>query len=231
MKNPIALWDLSRHFRTKLLQSAWMYVIFPVLCISGCQSTMSEDIQVYVSDFASGDLSQISNGNLGIFQDKSVMGFYHNDTVTLSLEGLPAHDALRITVELYVHDSWDGNVTGVGGPDLWVMALDDTEVLRTTFSNSPCTSSYCLYQSFPGSHPSFNQPKSGATSANLPGRCQYQNVAGWTSMYHITRIIPHRGNRASVIFWDEIKQTNARNQLCDESWSIGQITVSTVSIQ
>ncbi|MCC5936067.1 MAG: hypothetical protein JJU34_02180 [Lunatimonas sp.] len=231
MKNPITSYQPRRFMVPVIHQLVWWPLIFSFLGIIACQNTLEEDVQVYVSDFASGDLSNITNGTLTTFQGKAVIGFYHNDTVKLSLRGLPAHDALKITVELYVHDSWDGNVTGVGGPDLWMMELEGDQVLRTTFSNSPCTSSYCLYQSFPGNHPSFNRPKTGATSGELPGRCQYQNVAGWSSVYHITRTIPHRGYTAEFVFRDEIKQTNARNQLCDESWSLGQITVSTVSFR
>lgn len=212
-------------------QLVWCSLIVSFFGINACQTSLGEDLQVYASDFASGDLSNITNGKLATYQGKAVIGFYNNDTVTLSLGGLPPHDALKITVELFVHDSWDGNMTGVGGPDLWIMELEGGEVLRTTFSNSPCSSSYCLYQSFPGNYPTFSRPKTDATSGDLPGRCQYQNVAGWSSVYHITRTIPHRGYTAEFVFRDEIKQTNARNPLCDESWSLGQISVSTVSFR
>jgi hypothetical protein len=196
-----------------------------------CSPEINEDVRFYTSDFGSGNLENFMNAKLGTFNGKSVVGFYHNDTVTLSLSGLPAHDALKISFELYVHDSWDGNVMGVGGPDLWMLDVDGVEIMRTTFSNSPCTSSYCLQQSFPGTYPSFNNPKTGATSGTLPGRCQYQNVAGWTSVYHLTQLVPHRGYTAEIRFRDQIKQTNARNALCDESWSLGSVSVSTVTIR
>lgn len=210
----------------KALTSSILLLVLAML--EGCDFSLAEDVQVYQSDFGSGDVTNIENARPAEFMGSPVLGFYNAEEVTLSLFGIPAHDALQITVEIYIHDSWDGNVQDVGGPDIWYLGVDGENVLRTTFSNSPCTSSYCLYQSFPGQYPTFNTPKSGAEPTNLPGRCQYQNVAGWSSLYRISRVVPHTGTNALITLGDELKQTNARSQVCDESWSIKSIRVSTV---
>ena len=57
--------------------------------------------------------------------------------------------------------SWDGNFNGFkenDKPDMWIMELrpdmdlyrdSDFDSFKTTFSNSPCFSNWCLRQSYP----------------------------------------------------------------------------------
>ncbi|HQL08549.1 MAG TPA: hypothetical protein PLE35_03035, partial [Lentisphaeria bacterium] len=46
------------------------------------------------------------------------LGRYSNDTVTLNLAGLPAHNGLRLVWDLIIMDTWDGSATS-NGPDYW----------------------------------------------------------------------------------------------------------------
>ena len=96
------------------------------------------------------DLSGFEGARLFIFQNDTISGFYNKEEVTLRLENLPSHNVMKVTVDILVHDSWDGNPDdGQSGPDYLIMGIDQQEVFRTTFSNSPCESTFCLYQSYP----------------------------------------------------------------------------------
>lgn len=200
------------------------------ILLSSCQEDpLIGDFLVYENDFSGLDLSQIENGKLHVFQQDTVLGNYNNEEVTFQLEGLPKHNIVRVTVDLLVHDSWDGNVNGSGGPDQWYMKLDQMEVLNTTFSNSPCTYSYCLYQSYPENNGRHFDPKTGAINTNLPGLCQYDSMPNWSSLYRISKLVYHQGSTLEILLGDQLIQENAESPICDESWSLAKIEVSTLS--
>lgn len=197
-----------------------------------CETVLTEETLVYSNDFSvAADLGDISNGRLNEFNGDSVLGFYNNEEISLFVSNLPAHNAVQVSIDLLVHDSWDGNSDNVGGPDFWYLQLDGVQVLRTTFSNSPCESLYCLYQSYPDQYPRLNEPKSGAMQTDLPGRCQYAGQMGWTTKYRISRIISHSGSTLEVLCGDELKQENAPDPVCDESWSVAKIEVTTMTLR
>jgi hypothetical protein len=57
--------------------------------------------------------------------------------VTLDLGGLPTHDSVEISYDLYIIDSWDGNSTQNDyGPDYWTWWAGGERQLRTTFVNA-----------------------------------------------------------------------------------------------
>ncbi|MFO7823713.1 MAG: hypothetical protein R6V72_07215 [Cyclobacterium sp.] len=197
-------------------------------CCFSCETSLLEEVKVYDNDFSQADLLYFESGRLFDFNGDTVLGYFHNEEIVLNLPDLPEHNTIKVTIDLLLHDSWDGNPDNVGGPDFWYMQLNGQEVMRTTFSNSPCESTYCLYQSFPDNYPRFYEPKTAAVSSDLPGRCQYQNSIGWTSRYQITKIINHSENQLEIICGDELKQENATDPVCDESWSIARIQVSTM---
>jgi hypothetical protein len=206
--------------------------ILPLILTSffSCEDSLLEEVLVYDNDFAESDLVYFEKGRLYDFNGDTVLGYFHNEEILLRLPDLPSHNALKVTIDLLLHDSWDGNPDNIGGPDFWYMNLDGTQVLRTTFSNSPCESTYCLYQSYPDAYPRFYEPKTGAVTADLPGRCQYSTTPGWTSRYQITRIIHHTESELELVCGDELKQENAPDPVCDESWSIARIQVSTMTV-
>ncbi len=214
-----------------LPKNCMVYWMVATTFLMACETVLTEETLVYSNDFSSSDISNISNGRLHAFNGDSLLGFYHNEEIVLTVPNLPAHNALQVSIDLLVHDSWDGNPDNVGGPDFWYLQLDGVEVLRTTFSNSPCESLYCLYQSYPDQYPRLNEPKTGALETDLPGRCQYEGQVGWTTKYRISRIISHSGSSIEVLCGDELKQENAPDPVCDESWSVGKIEVTTMTLR
>ena len=198
-----------------------------LLFSSSCQKEFLEEIIVYSNNFATNDLRNIQT-NIGIeeYNNENVLGFFHNESFSLRLRDLPRHNTVRITIDLFIHDSWDGNSQGQDGPDGWKMLVDNRLIVNTTFSNSACEPAYCLYQSFPENGLRQFEPKTGAVITNLPGRCQYAGVSGWTTKYRISHLVPHSNSTLFVECLDELMQTNVFNPKCDESWSVSKIEVS-----
>lgn len=214
-------------------------LFFTLLIISlglgSCQQDTVCDCEgndlVYSNDFSNQDLSNIENGRLLVFQNDTLLGNYFNEEVTLNLSSLPTHNIVKVTVELWIHDSWDGNPdNGIGGPDYWYMNVEGEEVMRTTFSNSPCESTFCIRQSYPANYFRQNFPKTGAIRTNLPGLCHLAGIPNNTTVYSITQLVKHSTQNVKITLGDQLLQTNSPNPKCDESWSVGKIEVSTLFV-
>lgn len=206
------------------------YLFLSCLLVS-CQDEVLDRVAVYSNDFSREDDNILTNYKRHEFNGDTVLGWFHNEEVSLVIPDLPAHNTVEVTLDLLVHDSWDGNPENMGGPDRWYFHLDDEVILNTTFSNTPCGSSFCLYQAFPQNYPRTFEPKSEAIETALPGRCQYQGVPGWTSHYRITRLVKHQSSSLTLLFGDELVQLNATDPGCDESWSLSNIQVRTLTVK
>ncbi|MCH7401594.1 hypothetical protein ACFOUP_14190 [Belliella kenyensis] len=212
--------------------SFYLLCFFLISTISSCEDRLRSELMVYSNNFGQLDLTNFDNSRLFIFQNDTIMGAYHNEEVWVKIPDLPPHNAVKVTIEVLAHDSWDGNVDdGVSGPDFWYYKLDDQEVYRTTFSNTVCESTYCLRQSYPDQFFKQNFPKQGAVQTNLPGLCLLANQPNGTTRYAITKIYPHSQRELKITMGDELMQTNAPVPQCDESWSIAKIEVSVLDIR
>lgn len=201
-----------------------------LLTVSSCLPTVEMEQVVYSNNFGDLNLTGFENGKLFIFQNDTIAGFYHNEEVAVSVSDLPAHNYLKVTVDILIHDSWDGNPDdGIGGPDFWYLGYDNSEVFRTTFSNSPCESTYCLYQSYPNDYFRQNVPKSGAIQTNMPGLCIFGAFANYTTRYRVSKLIPHVNPNVRIYMGADLLATNVADPVCDESWSIANVEI--VAIQ
>ncbi|MCY2994918.1 MAG: dockerin type I domain-containing protein, partial [Planctomycetota bacterium] len=64
------------------------------------------------------------------------LGLFDNETVTLTLPNLPAHDELLVSFDLIIAGSWNGD-NPQQGPDRWQLAVRGGQtLLDTTFSNT-----------------------------------------------------------------------------------------------
>lgn len=215
---------------------SWLYrlqvwVLFgSLISMASCLPTVESEQLIYSNDFSDLDLAGIENARLFVFQNDTLSGYYHNEEVALNLQNIPLHNYLKVTIEVLVHDSWDGNPDdGVGGPDFWYMGYDNREVFRTTFSNSPCESTYCLYQSYPNDYFRQNVPKSGAIRTNMPGLCLFGASPNYTTTYRVSKLIEHSNPKVRIYMGGDLKAIYSPDPVCDESWSIGKIEV--VAIQ
>ncbi|PRY89719.1 hypothetical protein [Mongoliibacter ruber] len=206
-------------------------ILFLILVLVSCEDTLESEEIVYSNDFTTLNLANFENGRLFIFRQDTLLGYYHNEEVSVTLNDLPGHNVIKVEVELWIHDSWDGNPDdGVSGPDIWYMKVDGQDIVRTTFSNSPCESLFCLKQSYPNNYFRQNDPKSGAIETNIPGLCLFGAFQRYTTKYRVTKLIKHSASSVKVTLGDELVQTNSPDPLCDESWSIGEIKITTMVV-
>ncbi|HSF55705.1 MAG TPA: hypothetical protein VLA71_18275 [Algoriphagus sp.] len=206
-------------------------VLFGLLIsMTSCLPTVESEQVVYSNNFSDLDLAGFENARLLVFQNDTVVGHYNNEEVAVNIQNIPAHNYLKVTIDILVHDTWDGNPDdGLGGPDFWYMGYDGQEVFRTTFSNSPCESTYCLYQSYPNDYFRQNVPKSGAVRTNMPGLCLFGAFQNYTTQYSISKLIDHSNPNIKIYMGGDLIATNSPDPICDESWSIAKIEV--VAIQ
>ena len=176
-----------------------MKKIILVFClIFSCLPQMIRNELVYENDFESDSLTNIDGGATMRFNGTQVLGNFNNDGFTLFLDNIGDHDYVFISVDLYIHGSWDGNFNGFDindKADKWIMELKpdmnlfkdpSSDIYITTFSNGPCWPNYCLRQSYPEIHPFENNPKTGAFKINLEKICK--SSFWWrTSLYQIEK--------------------------------------------
>ena len=67
------------------------------------------------------------------------LGQFSDETVSLDLTGLPAHDSLTLCFSLYVMKSWDGHVGSDGdiGPDLFDVTVSGGPTLLHATAHTP----------------------------------------------------------------------------------------------
>jgi hypothetical protein len=207
---------------------------FCMLFVSSCHKDIQSETEVYRNDFESGDLTAIQGGSVVMYNGTKVVGFFNNGGFQVNLSNLANHELVKVSFDLYLHDSWAGNNTGdqdvVDGPDIWQMRVDDALFINTTFSNSGCFPTYCQQQSWPRNFPFHNDAGTGATQLKLPGRCHLKSVMGGTTMYSIVKYINHTSSNLTLDFRDILKQSNAPDPMCDESWSMDNLSVTITTL-
>jgi hypothetical protein len=208
----------------------YVWMLFGMFALTtSCLPTVETEQVVYSNNFSTLDLTGFENARLFEFLDETVVGYYNNEEVAVTIPNLPAHDYLKITVEILIHDTWDGNPDdGLGGPDIWYMGYDGQEIFRTTFSNTPCESTYCLYQSYPNDYFKQNVPKSGAIQTNMPGLCLFGALPNYTTRYRVSKLIAHSNPSVKIFMGDELTANNSPDPLCDESWSLTKVEVEAI---
>ena len=148
---------------------------------------------------------------------RKFLGQFGNDQVVLKLTGLEEHTQIRVTFELYVIRSWDGNVN----PDTWQFKVDGQSMLLTTFDNQEFYADHT--QSYPdnygaGSYP----PRTGVKENNSLG---YEfDQRPMDSIYEFSFTIPHTSADLKLVF----VANGLMDDLKDESWGIDNIVVEIV---
>ncbi len=212
----------------RFLFKIWLLVTI-VFSVYGCKKLNDQHELIYINTFEDNNLANSSGLIINSYNGTKVAGFYNNGKFDIRLDNLKDHDFIKVSFDLYIHNYWDGNSTGnkeiTTGPDTWSMKVDDSYIIRTTFSNTVCNVIYCLQQSYPNNYPFQNDPQTGASNTNLPGLC---GNGGITTLYRVEKLVKHSGGRISVTFEDLLKQSNVDDKLCDESWSLDNLKISTL---
>ena len=208
-----------------------LFIISFILTIS-CNKDVKNDVEVYNNDFENGDLNNINNGVINQYNGSAVLGNYNNGYFALTLNDLPDHDLIKVTFDLYIHDSWNGNNLEPDGPDIWEMLVDGNPYINTTFSNNDCApGTFCPPQSYPLNYPNFNNnPKAGAFKTNLPAFCVSAALPNGTTLYKIEKTLRHSKKKLILQCLDKLVQTNTNNPKCDESWSVDNIKIQAITL-
>lgn len=144
-----------------------------------------------------------------------VLGYLSNQQAKLNLTNLPTHDSITVDFDLYIHDTWDGNST-VSGPDMFRVILDNDTALNTTFSNETWNSTT---QSYPNNFSASNASFTGSLTRTLPTACNFGG-GSLSAKYHITKKIAHTATTLAMIL-----EASGLENICNESWSIDNVTV------
>jgi hypothetical protein len=162
-------------------------------------------------------------------------GPFNNDTITLTCDGLGAHDWLDLSLDLVIIRTWDGAVDiGPGdepsatGPDYFSLALDGgPTLLYTTFSNlaEDVFDDASRYQGFPSFVPGDRLPaKTGAAATNTLGYDFTRSSTGVTykmdTTYRLHFLVPHHAAAATF----ELAAMNLQEPE-DEGWAVANVTV------
>ena len=220
------------------------FIYLSILAIAlqtGCQDVeVIEEIYVYFNDFNSEDYTGLDSVYISEFDGSRVMGNFNNSGFSLSLKDLPEHDFIRLTFDLYIHDSWEGNTNNlqldVPDHDAWIMEFDPNEPINTfekifyetTFSNGLCIPGWCFNQSYPNQFPFDYDARTEAQTRSTFGRCLWSDNPIGTSIYKFDKTFPHDRTETVIAFYDRLKREGDFPPLCEESWSLDNLGVSVI---
>ena len=214
-------------------------LLFLWMCaLSGCLNGQLEEIVIYEDDFENSSPNAIippengfiQFGKIDSYQGSNVMGRYGTGGFFINLFELPPHDQLRITFDLYIHDGWEGNRPSVdGGEDVFILNLNRSLIYFSSIINTQCLGFDCgTIQSFPNFLGTDNPENAGVADPNLPGVCLFAGEAGGTKRFRIDRVLPHSSEDVVLQIGADIK--NAGEDLCNKSWSIDNIKITSIRI-
>jgi len=171
---------------------------------------------VYRSAFADGKTDGWSGDKpLPVDRAAGTLGRLHNQTARLTLDELPEHRFLHVSLDLHVIESWDGCFADADGPDTLTLRLDDGRVLlQTTFSTAGGKQSY---------------PDSGRWAIHPRRTGEVKRLLGTDfegSLYSLALTFPHRARRAVLAFTAELTERQAKDRnVRNEAWAIGNVVV------
>ena len=194
---------------------------------------------VYTNDFENPDKvgKEWSSTNVETTprNGRHFLGNFTTDKLTFKLDDLPKHDFIRITIELYIMNTWDGNAVFSPrgsriGPDAWKMELEGgIELVNATFSNldfnSPNIIKEAQTQSYPSLLPGESHPaRTGAAENNTLGFDWPVNGLGpqpVDSVYKMTFTLPHTAGSVQFNF----AGAEGLQPADDECWGLDNVKV------
>lgn len=207
------------------------------LAISAC-ATRAQTL-VYSNDFetaAPGKEWSADKVEVTPKDNRHFLGGFTTDKLTLKLEKLPRHKYIRISLDLYIMATWDGNgtVNAQGariGPDVWRMGVEGSPVLLVdaTFSNMDFQSRFVTDEAMTQSYPSVLSgevfpAKTGAAERNTLG-FEWATSDGTLrqvdSVYRLSFVIPH--GAAEIQF--NFQGAEGLQPADDECWGLDDIKV------
>ena len=151
--------------------------------------------------------------------------FGGNQTVTLTLDNLPPHTSVKLSFDLYLIRSWDGNgglPGNTNGPDFWMFAvqgIDPSPLLKTTFCNAAAGSATCR-QAYPAPYDSgINYPPRFGAVENDSLGFQFDGQP-MDSVYRLFFSFDHSASSLVLVF-----SSSGLQALTDETWGLDNVEV------
>jgi hypothetical protein len=194
--------------------------------------------QVYFNDFEKNAGKEWSTTGITTAPaGQKFLGEFSNETVTLTLKGLPLARRLGLFFDLYVIRSWDGNqvdntlppglngtngVDTIVGPDIWELAADGQKLVNTTFSNWGALG---YRQAYPGSYPNGSYPAGSGVVDN--GSLGYQYFERpMDSVYHFNYVLDQQSDVLTIAF-----SAAGLQEIGDESWGIDNVQITLMPLR
>ncbi|MBI2471526.1 MAG: hypothetical protein HYV59_09835 [Planctomycetes bacterium] len=196
-----------------------MISFFVVVSAFTGRLSWADEITAFSDDFESGAQPEWSSTSVSTTpaSERKFLGRFTNNTVSLSLSGLPSHSNITIELDLFIIHSWDGNPWN-WGPDIWGIDINGSTTLKkTTFSNG-----YGPGQAYPGDYTNSstydsNSARTGAVENNTLG----YGSGGWgDSVYHLSFTSSHSDSSVAFNFFGQNLQA-----VSDESWGLDNVVV------
>ena len=163
-------------------------------------------------------LGEFGGPRIGVPGDPGYNRTRVEQTISLTLRGLPPHSALKVSFDLYILKSWDGNSPRYG-PDRWSLDVAGGPVLlATTFSNNHKVSTEGSDQDYPRPK---SPPRTGASFTNTLGYAFFGD-----SIYPLEFTFAHTGSDLTLNFSSSLFEGKG---LADESWGLDNVRVTTVT--
>ena len=143
----------------------------------------------------------------------------------LTLTNLPDHDAIRISFDLYIHDTWGDAITN---PDMWNMDIAGSTNNYTSIISASFANDNTFTQTYPQNYDPLNivqnPARTGSYQNNMPGLCIW-NGSFHSTLYKIDTVVSHDDDMFKMELYSMTSEDN-----CDESWSIDNIEITAVSM-
>jgi hypothetical protein len=159
--------------------------------------------------------------------NRTFLGPLSNQEVRLAVGKLPVHNALRVSFELLVIGSWDGNGTPRYGPDLWDLSvLNGPTLLHTTFYNPGKELVNAPLQAFPADYPiGTNKGYTGAKERNTLGLFAEEDGSPREAVYQLAFTFTHRSDSVVLRF-----SATGLEGLENESWALANVKLTAVTL-
>ena len=151
------------------------------------------------------------------FNSTNVLGPFYNDSLVYLATSLPKHDSVRVTFDLYIHDTWEGECSS-GGKDKLKFYGGSKIQMDASFSNTPSCQQTYSNLGIPGLYPAEND----ASKNNLSRRCTNTSK---TTRYTITKTFAHTSGKLDLSWVGGLNDLPGNQTICDESWSVDNIQI------
>jgi hypothetical protein len=164
---------------------------------------------------------------------RTFLGQFGNQTVNLTLNGLPAHNLLSIEFDLFVLKTWDGSDTGGWGQDHFAVSAGVTTLLDATFANrtenndghNNATQSFCGQDQPLGEYSGFSGALESGTLGYSMWRAEFNRYEDMSAVYRLSYTISDSAASKTFSF-----KGYGLQGIADESWGLDNVTVRAASL-